>query len=140
LFLVRTRSKTFVSLECTTNEQYNSCGYSDEFWLLWLGRSRRDVRGGGRRVWRRSDTVSFISCHSTRSTPPRHPAPSSLASSKVLPVLAYVRRRVVQLPSRNCTSVLLVFVTSDWTVPLILSLLTNWGLCCLLFTFTLHAC
>jgi hypothetical protein len=45
-----------------------------------------------------------------------------------LPGLAYVRRRVVPLPSRNCTSVLLVFVTGDWTVlysfPLSLSLLT----------------
>jgi hypothetical protein len=45
-----------------------------------------------------------------------------------LPVLAYVY--VVAsfpLPSRNCTSVLLVFVTGDWTVLLfffLLSLLT----------------
>jgi hypothetical protein len=58
-----------------------------------------------------------------------------------LPVLAYVRRRVVTLPSRNFTSVLLVFVTGDWTVLYSFppSLLTNWGFSCLLF-FTLYAC
>jgi uncharacterized BrkB/YihY/UPF0761 family membrane protein len=88
-----------------------------------------DVRRGGRRVWRRSHTVSFISCRSSFN-PVNFVTTSVLFVSLVegLPVLAYVHRRVVPLQSRNCTSVLLVLMTGDWTVlyslPLSVSLLT----------------
>jgi hypothetical protein len=94
-------------------------------------------------VGRRSRTVSFMPFEPVNSATTAIVVVVSIV--ECLPVLAYVRRRVVTLPSRNCTSVLLVFVTGDWTVLFILfrlslSLLTNWGFSCLLFNFTLYAC
>jgi hypothetical protein len=71
--------------------------------------------------WRSTGLASFS--HGQLHFMPFNPVNSATTSVVVvvslvegLPGLAYVRRRVVSLRSRNCTSVLLVFVTGDWTV------------------------